>query len=203
MNKDDTNGNENKNTNTKVFLGHGKLDNIVPLSKGETLAGVISEYVDVAEFKIYDGLYHWMRQDMMDDVRDFIEERFLRGVLNIACSILKQPKKEEPTSALSLNNPIDYSKKGSRIDESTTNYASDKLNQLKSVSGKDKTKKEHEDLAKTDKEEQSKEHGKFKNLNYSLNDYQSNITNNIIGKTTDRIYLDLNNHKFSMSFHTF
>jgi len=69
--------NENKNTNTKVFLGHGKLDQIVPLNQGQTLANVISEYVEFAGIKIYDGLYHWMRQDMMDDVRDFIEERVL------------------------------------------------------------------------------------------------------------------------------
>ena len=51
------------------------LDHIVPLSKGQTLSNVIGEYVESAELKIYDGLYHWMRQDMMDDVRDFIEQR--------------------------------------------------------------------------------------------------------------------------------
>ncbi|KXH58085.1 acyl-protein thioesterase [Colletotrichum nymphaeae SA-01] len=60
---------------TPVFLGHGTVDDNVPVRYGEEASRVLGAMGCEVEFKTYDGLDHCYSKDMLKDMIDFLGNR--------------------------------------------------------------------------------------------------------------------------------
>jgi predicted esterase len=60
---------------TPVFLGHGDLDDKVPVSRGKGAADCLKAAGLDAEWRVYHGLGHWYSADMLTDMASFLTHR--------------------------------------------------------------------------------------------------------------------------------